>query len=97
MKVQAKIPRGSLQPTAAVVTIEARDAVFVAHLLSYARRAGMDSLDAGEKRKAERILHRLAAACEALDADANAYLEEHSRDYHETRRLFDELWKGDST
>lgn len=92
MKITPKFRRGASKTEGAIkaiVEIEVRDAVFLAHLLSYARRAGMDSLDAREKIKAERILQRLAAVCEALDVDAQTHLDEHGRDYHLVRAAFD--------
>lgn len=84
MKLTPKM-KGSI-PVGATIELTDADAQALAEVLSYSRHLEPTT-------KAGKILARLAAACEALDADADAGVES-SREYVQTRRLFDPGYGG---
>lgn len=81
------------KPKGALIRVTDRDAAILAHVLSYARRAGFETLDAKQVKQARRMIQQLAGALEALDFDADCALEARDKDYHETRKLFDPDWE----
>jgi hypothetical protein len=69
----------------ASVSITAKDAVPLACLLSHAARGDI-SYDDATRRRALVILHQLAAICEGLDGDADAYLHTASGLYSDAEK-----------
>lgn len=88
MKITPITKRGQIGATSFSVTFTDSDALWLSILLSYARRAGLDHMHPSERRRAESMLQRLAAACEAVNLEADTHLEEHTKDYYSVMKAF---------
>jgi len=89
MKITPILKRGQIGATKFTVEVNETDAIYLAALLSYARRAGLDNMHPSERRRTDRMLNQLAAACYSINCDADALLDEVTEDWHKTLLQFD--------